>query len=55
MGPGLNVRFGSKADIGDVRSHVRFTPQKRTLEPARISFDRSPGSLAIFAAIRRAG
>ena len=52
-----NVRFGSKADIPQRNRHVCFTPKSghQAFMSTRARFERSrSGSLAIFAAIRRA-
>src|SRR5262249_5991090 len=50
-----HVRFGSKADISVCPRHVRFTPESgHRNRPAYYLRRTSSGSLAIFAAIRRA-
>jgi hypothetical protein len=50
-----NVRFGSEADIGACLHDVRFTPESGHRNRHAYHFRRnSSGSLAIFAAIRRA-
>ena len=50
---GLNVRFGSKADIAASPTNVRFTPKSGHRNLASQVQRNNSGSLAIFAAIRR--
>jgi hypothetical protein len=51
----LDVRYGSKADIGRLPGNVRFTPESGHRNRPAYSLRRSnSGSLAIFAATRRA-